>query len=225
MRGVFLNQIDASYMICIRSFVVLCPDYSSLSSPLPFRCDKISRKGRVCQSFELWFKKKVVSVVIKSWQFEGMSRCSEFLRIRRKNPMKWVLSRSLGLPWHYFTMFWDLRILRRILTRWAYHAKKSAWYTLFNSSSPSMVQRTMTRFSWKSPERGTTPLRGTHFALRFSQYWKRVLSHFLWYWFFCFLSFFGLLRRLGIGGWFCENLWYRKRDGRGWTGQRACNYF
>jgi len=52
-RCVALNQIDPSYMICIRSFVVLCPHYSTLSSPLPFRCDKISRKGRVFRSFVL----------------------------------------------------------------------------------------------------------------------------------------------------------------------------
>ena len=48
-------------------------------------------------------------------------------------------------------------------------------------AGPSMVQRTMTRFSGKSPERGTAPWRGTHFALRISQYWKRVLSHFFWF--------------------------------------------
>ena len=34
MRCVALNQIDPSYVICIRSFVVLCPHYSTLSSPL-----------------------------------------------------------------------------------------------------------------------------------------------------------------------------------------------
>jgi len=36
MRCVALNQIDPSYVMCIRSFVVLCPQYSILSSPLPF---------------------------------------------------------------------------------------------------------------------------------------------------------------------------------------------
>jgi len=51
MRCVTLNQIDLSYMICVRSFVVLCPHYSTLSSPLPFCYDKISRKGRVFRSF------------------------------------------------------------------------------------------------------------------------------------------------------------------------------
>ena len=51
MCCVSLNQIDPTYMICVRSFVVLCPHYSTLSSPLPFRCDKISRKGQVFRSF------------------------------------------------------------------------------------------------------------------------------------------------------------------------------
>jgi len=51
MCCVTLNQIDPSYMICVRSFVVLCPHYSTLSSPLPFRFEKISRKGRVFRSF------------------------------------------------------------------------------------------------------------------------------------------------------------------------------
>jgi len=53
---------------------------------------------------------------------------------------------------------------------------------LLNYSSPSIVQRTMTKFSWKSLERGTAPGRGTQFTLRISQYRKRVLIHFLWYW-------------------------------------------
>jgi len=55
MCCVALNQIDPNYVICIRSFVVLCPHYSTLSSPLPFRSDsdKIFRKGRFFQSFAL----------------------------------------------------------------------------------------------------------------------------------------------------------------------------
>jgi len=53
MRCVALIQIDPSYVICIRSFVVLCPHYSTLSSPLPFRRNNVSRKGRVFQSFVL----------------------------------------------------------------------------------------------------------------------------------------------------------------------------
>ena len=35
-------------------------------------------------------------------------------------------------------------------TRWAYHAKNSAWYTLHNSSSPSMVQAFFCR-SFRAP--------------------------------------------------------------------------
>ena len=45
MRCVTLNQIDPTYMICVRSLW-----YSTLSSPLPFCCDKISRKGQVFRS-------------------------------------------------------------------------------------------------------------------------------------------------------------------------------
>ena len=51
MCCVALNQIDSSHMICIRFFVVLGPHCSTLCSPLPFRCDKISRKGQVFRSF------------------------------------------------------------------------------------------------------------------------------------------------------------------------------
>ena len=51
MRCVTLDQIAPSYMICIPSFMVLCPHYSTLSSPLPIRYDKISRKGKVFRSF------------------------------------------------------------------------------------------------------------------------------------------------------------------------------
>jgi len=49
MRCVILNQIDSTYMICVRSCVFLRP-HSTLSSPLPFRYDKISRKGQVFRS-------------------------------------------------------------------------------------------------------------------------------------------------------------------------------
>ena len=37
MHCVTLNQIDPTYMICVRSFLLLCPHYSTLSSPRPFR--------------------------------------------------------------------------------------------------------------------------------------------------------------------------------------------
>ena len=76
MCCVALNPIDPSYVICIWSFVVLCPHYSILSSPLPFRRDKISRKGRVFQLFVMiGFYKKAVWGIVKSWEFEGTLRC------------------------------------------------------------------------------------------------------------------------------------------------------
>ena len=53
VRCVVLNQIDPRYIICVRLCVVFCPHYSTLSSPLHFRYDKISRKGRVFRSFKL----------------------------------------------------------------------------------------------------------------------------------------------------------------------------
>ena len=63
MHCVALNQIDPSYMICVRSFVVLCLHYSTLSSPLPFCYDKISRKGRVYRSLvESNFMRKLFEV-------------------------------------------------------------------------------------------------------------------------------------------------------------------
>jgi len=63
MWCVTLNQIDSNYIICVRSFVVLCPHYFTLSSPLPFFLDKISRKGRVFRSFkESGFIRKLFEV-------------------------------------------------------------------------------------------------------------------------------------------------------------------
>ena len=99
---VVLNQIDPSYLNCIWSFVILCSHYSTLSLPLPFRGDKISRKRAsfliVCVD---WFYKQAVWGVVKSWEFEGILRCSKIVRIRRENPMKWVLSISRDY-WVYF---------------------------------------------------------------------------------------------------------------------------
>jgi len=91
-------------MICIRFFMVLCPHYSTLTSPLPIRWDKISRKGQVFRSFVLiGFYEEAVWGVVKSWEFEGNLRCSKILRVRRKNPMKWVLSISRDY-WVYLDM-------------------------------------------------------------------------------------------------------------------------
>jgi len=90
---VALNQIDPSYMICIWSLVVLYPHFSTLSSPPPFRYDKISPKEQVFRSFVLiGVYKKAVWSVVKSWEFEGNLRCSKMLRIWRKNSLKRVLS-------------------------------------------------------------------------------------------------------------------------------------
>ena len=45
MRCVILNQIDSTYMICVRWFVVLCPHYSTLSSSLPSVVTRFLEKG------------------------------------------------------------------------------------------------------------------------------------------------------------------------------------
>ena len=107
MRCFTLNQIDPTYVICVRSFVVLFPHYSTLSSPLPFRCDKISGKGQVFRSL-VWsgFIRKAVWGVVKSWEFEGNLRCSKILRIRRKNPVKRVVSIS-RYYWVYLEITWQ----------------------------------------------------------------------------------------------------------------------
>jgi len=63
MHFVTLNQIDPRCMICIPSFMVLSPHYSTLSSPLPIRYDKISRKGQVFRSLVLFdFMEKLFEV-------------------------------------------------------------------------------------------------------------------------------------------------------------------
>jgi len=68
MRCITLNQIDPTYMICVRSFVVLCPHYSTLSSPLPFRHDRqdFSKRASFAIVCVEWFYKKAVCGVVKS---------------------------------------------------------------------------------------------------------------------------------------------------------------
>jgi len=41
------HKIDSSFIVCVRTFVALFQYYSTLSWPLPFCIDKISRRGRV----------------------------------------------------------------------------------------------------------------------------------------------------------------------------------
>jgi len=72
-----------------------------------------------------WFYKKAVWGVVKSWKFEGTLRCSKLLRIRRKNPMKWVLSFSrdywvyLDITlqsfkiWEFWGEFWRIETFYR----------------------------------------------------------------------------------------------------------------
>ena len=64
-----------------------------LASSFPLLQDFSKRASFPIACAECFYKKAVWSVV-KSWEFEGSLRCSRILRIRRKNPMKWVLSIS-----------------------------------------------------------------------------------------------------------------------------------
>ena len=68
-----------------------------------------------------WFYETGVRGVVKSWEFEGNLRCSKVLRIRRKNPMKRVLSISrdycvyLDITlqsfkiWEFWGEFWGIK--------------------------------------------------------------------------------------------------------------------
>jgi len=53
MYCVALHKIDPSHMVCVRLFVALCQHYSTPSWPLPFRSDKISRKGEFFDRFSI----------------------------------------------------------------------------------------------------------------------------------------------------------------------------
>jgi len=69
-----------------------------------------------------WFYKKAVSGVVKSWEFEGILRCSKILRIRRKNPMKWVsrdhwvyldITLQSFEIWEFWGEFWGIETFYR----------------------------------------------------------------------------------------------------------------
>jgi len=81
---VTLNQIDLSYMICIRSFMVLCPHYSTLSSPLPIRCDKISQKGEFSNRLCWFVFMRNCLRYSKILEFEGNLRRSKFWEVEGK---------------------------------------------------------------------------------------------------------------------------------------------
>jgi len=77
---------------CPRLFLSVGQDFSKRAS-FPIVCVE-------------WFYKKDVWGVVKSWEFEGNLRCSKILRIRRKNPMKWVVSISRDY-WVYLDITWQ----------------------------------------------------------------------------------------------------------------------
>jgi len=118
-------------------------DWFNLYDLRPIMCGSLSTllHAVLASSFPLWqdfskrasfpiacaecFYKKVVWGVVKSWEFEGNLRCSKILRIRRKNPMKWVLSISrdycvyLDITlqsfkiWEFWGEFWGIETFYR----------------------------------------------------------------------------------------------------------------
>jgi len=85
------SESDWSWLIWIRSLMVLCEHYSTLSSPHSISCDKISLTRQVFRSFAIiGFYEKAVWGVVKSWEFEANLRCSKRLRIWTKISMKRV---------------------------------------------------------------------------------------------------------------------------------------
>ena len=64
-------------------------------------------KGEKSISCVEWFYKKAVWDVVKSWEFEENLRCIKILRIRRKTPMKWIVSISRDY-WVYLTLLWKI---------------------------------------------------------------------------------------------------------------------
>ena len=62
MHCVVLNKIDPKYMVCVRSFVLLCQHFYNPSWPLPIRWTGISRKGLVFP--RIWPYKIWVSIFV-----------------------------------------------------------------------------------------------------------------------------------------------------------------
>jgi len=97
---------------------------SVLASSFPLRQDFSKRASFPIVCVE-WFYEKDVWGVVKSWKFEGNLRCSKILRIRRKNPMKWVASISrdywiyLDITcqsfkiWEFWGEFWGIETFHR----------------------------------------------------------------------------------------------------------------
>ena len=98
--------------------------HSVLASSFPLWQD-FSKRASFPIAFEEWLYKKAVWGVVKSWEFEGNLRCSKILRIRRKNPMKWVASISrdywiyLDITcqsfkiWEFWGEFWGIETFHR----------------------------------------------------------------------------------------------------------------
>ena len=73
-----------------------------------------------------WFYETAVWGVVTSWEFEENLRCSKILKIRRKNPIEWVLSISRDYwvyldiitlqsfkIWEFWGEFWGIETFYR----------------------------------------------------------------------------------------------------------------
>ena len=97
-----------------------------------------------------WFYKKAVWGVVKSGEFEANMRCSKILRIRRKNPMKWVVSISrdywvyLDITWESFKIwefwgeFWGIETFHRSKFSRATGVREWKWVILFSENFEGM---------------------------------------------------------------------------------------
>ena len=98
--------------------------YPVLASSFPLWQD-FSKRANFPIVCAKWFYKKAVWGLVKSWEYPGNLRCSKILRIRRKNPLKWVLSISRDYwvyldntlqsfeIWEFWGEFWGIETFYR----------------------------------------------------------------------------------------------------------------
>ena len=68
MHCVASNNIDPSYMVCVRHWVALCQHFSTPSWPIPFRLTGISWQGRVF--LDWWFSVRK-PLCVANWSRSG----------------------------------------------------------------------------------------------------------------------------------------------------------
>jgi len=111
LHPIFYGPLSTLLHPVLTSSYLLCQDFSKRAS-FPIVC-------------AVWFYEKAVWGVVKSWEFGGNLRCSNILRIRKKIPMKWVLSISRNYwvylyitlqsfkIWEFLGEFWGIETFYR----------------------------------------------------------------------------------------------------------------